>query len=150
MKIFILFAPKFREWPIAIIRSIRQDYPDASFLGLTTGKKRTYKILQASCGSDVDPLDWLDDLERSWLETPFDLELYKRYESRLGSDAIKRIIISDRHLGCGFVTGGEIPETPLVKLMGIMRTLNVILWGCWTIVSKHWRRQNRIWCFVMQ
>ena len=63
----------------------------------------------------ISPLFHIDALEREWLNRPYDPSRLSEYESRLGSDALNRIIIADRGIGKGYITGGVMPECPLAE-----------------------------------
>lgn len=117
MKIFMLFAPAFLEWPLALGREMKRRMPDARFFGLATGTRAVFDRAKESRDPVVAPLRRLDDLEREWLATPCDDALLAEYEARLGTDMIRRIITSDRQLGFGLVSGGRIPETQLTRAM---------------------------------
>lgn len=116
MKIFFLFAPAFLEWPLAVCRTLRAATPEARFLGLVTGPQRVCDRVIAAQDLGVDPLDRLDDLERRWIAKPVPPGRREAYEAKLGSDVFQRLTIADRHLGRGFVSGGETVASPLSRL----------------------------------
>jgi hypothetical protein len=115
MKIFILFAPKFLEWPLAIMREIRRRRPDAEFIGVVAGKAATFRYLQSRSAGLLSRLDRFTDLERGWLTGDLNDRRLEEYEARLGVGAVRRIITSDRQVGAGLVSGGRVPPTALTK-----------------------------------
>ncbi|MEA1867000.1 MAG: hypothetical protein U9N19_02705 [Thermodesulfobacteriota bacterium] len=115
MKIFVLFAPRFLEWPLAIAHRLSET-KNISIMGLATGTRDVFERVSASSDPVISPLDFLDDLERQWLSTPFDEKRARRHEKRLGPGITGRIITADRQVGIGLVGGGVIPETSLIKI----------------------------------
>ena len=115
MRLFLLLAPAFLEWPLAIARRFAEIEPDSAFGGLVTGHKRIY---QTVLRSDVrfSPLDRLDPLERNWLDTPADPQSLRQYEKLFGTGALRRMVIADRQIGSGYVTGGPVAPSTLVRL----------------------------------
>ena len=118
MNVFIQFAPKFLQWPLAIARELRRRDPEMRFSGLATGQRSVFERVAAALDLEVAPLHRLDDLERLWLATPCDETRLADYEARLGADTLRRIVTSDRQLGAGLVSGARAPETPLSRAMG--------------------------------
>lgn len=113
MKIFFLFAPKFKQWPLATCRELIRRRHGASFCGLVTGEAKVYRELTAPGQVPISPLHYSDELERRWLERPADPAALEAYEKRLGPDSLRRLVVADRTVGRGFVTGGYLPRTPL-------------------------------------
>ncbi len=116
MKIFILFAPAFLDWPLAVCRALQTAEPGVRFLGLATGPQRVHDRVAAAQDAAVTPFARLDDLERTWLATPVAPGARAAYEAKLGTDIFQRLAIADRHLGRGFIAGGETPPSPLSEL----------------------------------
>lgn len=113
MKVFFLFAPAFLEWPLALAREFQSRFDGSSFAGLATGFRSTAdRVNQADVR--VEPLDYLDDLEREWLATESTAEDVSYFEGLFGAEAIRRLIIADRQIGRGYVSGGEIAQTGLM------------------------------------
>lgn len=115
MKVFFLFAPAFREWPIAMARELRRRDDGAEFCGLVTGPRRVFQRVAGTEEPRIVPLDRLDDLERRWLAEPAAPARLAHYEALLGSEALHRIVIADRELGHGFVSGGLWHRTLLIE-----------------------------------
>lgn len=116
MRAFFLFAPAFREWPIAIARELRRRHAGTEFCGLATGPRHVFERIAAVEDLEIAPFDRLDDLERRWLATPADPARLERYETRLGAGALRRILIGDRQIGQGYVSGALSPRTALAEL----------------------------------
>jgi hypothetical protein len=114
MNFFFLFAPKFLEWPLAICRELLIRKPESSFCGLVSGPRSVFDRVASSAMQNLTSLTWLDDLERKWLAQRCDVEKIKHYEGILGAQALNKIIIGDRQIGYGFITGGRIPATRLM------------------------------------
>jgi hypothetical protein len=117
MKLFIVFAPRFYELPLAIARELSKELPFVIFSGLSTGSREIFDGVTSSKDPVISPVDWIDDLERKWISTEAESGKLEEYENILGADTIKRIIIADRQIGSGFVSGVFINETPLIRQM---------------------------------
>jgi len=117
MKVFFLFAPAFHEWPLAIARDILRRRAGSEFAGLATGHRMIAQRVAAATDVGVAPLDYIDDLERAWLATPTAPGELARYEEMFGTDQLRRLIIADRQLGRGYVSGGVVAETEMMRLM---------------------------------
>jgi hypothetical protein len=116
MRILILFAPKFIEWPLAICKELQRRDGSTTFLGLVSGEKYIFDYVSNNKNAIISPLQWLDPLEKKWLRTPYDPKRLEEYEKKLGLGIIKRIVIADRQIGRGFVSGAYVPITRLVRI----------------------------------
>lgn len=113
-RVFFLFAPAFKDWPFLIAEEIEKEAGKVEICGLVTGMENTYRhVVRRLHESGFQPMDYLAALEQKWLATPADEARLERYEAMLGSEAVQRLIISDRHLGAGFVSGARFPQTHL-------------------------------------
>ncbi len=117
MKIFLVFSPKFLEWPLAIARELQRRKPEVRVSGLAAGPQAIFNKISAEKDPAISPLVWLDDLEREWISTPCDYVRLEKYETMLGPGTIKRIITADRQIGTGLVSGGIIPKTRLMEIV---------------------------------
>ena len=72
----------------------------------------------------ISPLDSLDQLERKWLATPWDEKRLANYEAMLGPGVTKRIIISDRNISEGFITGSR--SFRRSRLTGVVRDYEML------------------------
>ncbi len=129
MKAFILFSPAFLEWSLAIGRALQATAGGAALAGLATGPQSIAQRVAAAEGISVAPLARLDDLERCWIATPVRPGARQAHEARLGADIFQRLVIADRHLGRGFVSGGWTPESSLSRLAGNPESLERYLVG---------------------
>lgn len=116
MKLYALINSNWLEWPLAIREEMAERHSVCQLRGLVTGERHVYERVRQKCRAGHDHVEWLDDLERQWLATPYDHRRIAHYEELLGVKTIKRIIIADRQIGHGFITGGNIPRTPLVEI----------------------------------
>lgn len=71
----------------------------------------------------------LDSLERQWIAMPARPGARARYEAMLGADIFQRLVIADRHLGRGYISGGETAQSPLSQLVRDPETLERYLVG---------------------
>lgn len=113
-RVFFLFAPAFKDWPFLIAEELQKEVGNVEICGLVTGMENTFRHVDRRLrDASFQPMDHLAVLEQQWLATPADESRLKHYESMLGPEAVQRLIISDRHLGAGFVSGARFPKTPL-------------------------------------
>jgi len=71
----------------------------------------------------------LDDLENAWLEQGDCFNRLSRLEKRFGSKPLNEILIADRRIGNGYIYGGELPPTPLIKMSEDSELVRRILAG---------------------
>jgi hypothetical protein len=116
MRAYLLFAPAFLEWPLEIARELERRFPGARIAGLATGNRQIADRVRRAGDVRVEPLDYLDDLERQWLATPVSGEEIAGYEKDFGVEDLRRLVISDRQVGRGYISGGDLAETELMRL----------------------------------
>jgi hypothetical protein len=107
MKVFIEFNHVFLEWPLGIATELIARIPEARVGGIAWLRDGVYERVASYSNPPISPLDSLDELERQWLATPWDGKRLSEYEAMLGPGATKRIIISDRNISEGFITGAR-------------------------------------------
>ncbi len=115
-RLYILFAPAFHEVPLALGRRLQATDPGTEIAGLVTGSRIVYDRVARHHEPEVRPLDWLDALERGWLERGDEDDRLRRLEERVSKPAIKEIVVADRQVGGGFVSDGLLMPSPLSKL----------------------------------
>lgn len=116
MKGFFWLSGDFCDWPLAVIEEVSKLAPAASFSGMVNAPPSIVDRVKNWNSPPIDPIFDIDQLERQWLARPFEPGRLSAYERRLGANAVNRIIVADRMVGYGFVTGGVIPETPLLRM----------------------------------
>lgn len=115
MKTFLLFAPAFCEWPLALIPHIQARVPDFSFCGLTTGGTDVHrKVTRQAVAADAR-IDDLVKLEARWLETEVTREVRREVLTVFSNADLSKILISDRHVGWRYVSGAIMPVSPLME-----------------------------------
>lgn len=116
MRFFFMFAPAFIEWPIAMAREIQQIESAATFAGIYRGGKDVICRIAAHSEIVIDPLYSQADLEEEWLRADVENERLLEYEARFDPGFFKRIVVSDRKMGYGYVNGGVLPPSRLSRL----------------------------------
>lgn len=151
MKVFFLFAPAFHEWPIAIARELRRRDSRAECCGLVTGPRRVYERIAGAEDARIAPLDRLDDLERRWLAASAEPARLDHYETLLGAEAVRRIIIADRELGYGFVSGGLWHRTLLIERAAAPEMVRRYLLGLLDYVFERLssERPDLVFCYAV-
>ncbi len=117
MRAYFLFAPAFLEWPLAIARELQQRRPGSTIGGMATGNRRVADRVAAAKDVAISPFAYLDDLEREWLATPVAPGEMERFEAMFGAGMLRRLVIADRQVGRGYISGGVLAETELMRLM---------------------------------
>jgi hypothetical protein len=107
MKVFIEFNHVFKEWPLGIASELNARIPEADIGGIAWNRDGVFNRVASYSNPRISPLDSLDDLERKWLDTPWDEKRLADYEAMLGPGVTKRIITSDRNISEGFITGAR-------------------------------------------
>jgi hypothetical protein len=107
MKVFIEFNHVFLEWPLGIAKELKARDPEASIGGVAWSPFGVFERVATYANPPIFPLDSLDQLERQWLRTPWDEQRLAEFEAMLGPGVTRRIIISDRNISEGFITGSR-------------------------------------------
>jgi hypothetical protein len=115
MNVFFIFAPAFVRWPLAIAREFARQDPSFRGCGIATGPRAVFDEVAACMAPKITPLSRIDDLARQWLATPVDNRRLSEFERRLGTAAIRRIMIADRQVGVGYIQGAKTPRTSLTE-----------------------------------
>ena len=116
MKAFFLFTPAFLEWSVAIGRALQASESGIQLGGLATGPAGVARRIATARDITVAPLARLNDLEHKWISTPVLPGARQAYEAKLGADVFQRLVIADRHLGRGYISGGQTPGSTLSRL----------------------------------
>lgn len=114
-KIYFVCAPIFLYWPVAISKELKEIDGDIITGGFIGGPKKYHKILSNEWGSLADEVVYTHDLEEQWLNTPYTVEKLNHYIQLLGHKALNELIISDRQVGYGYLSGGGIAKAKILK-----------------------------------
>ena len=124
MKVFIEFNHVFLEWPLGIATELKARVPEACIGGIAWSPFGVFERVSSYSNPRISPLDSLDQLERKWLATPWDEKRLANYEAMLGPGVTKRIIISDRNISEGFITGSR--SFRRSRLTGVVRDYEML------------------------
>ncbi len=116
MRAYFLFAPAFLEWPLAMARELERRLPGSETGGLVTGHRQIAEKVATAKNITIAPLAYIDDLEREWLATPLASGEMEKYEAMFGTEKLRRLVIADRQVGRGYVSGGILAETEIMRL----------------------------------
>jgi hypothetical protein len=114
MKIVIFFAPAFMGFGKAFMKEIQKREPKAEFIGIAL-TRRTYLDLKKDKTCKFKILECLETREREWLNGRYNPEELKSFESEFGPKVINDILILDRHVGAGMITGAVPMDTALSR-----------------------------------
>lgn len=115
MRGLIWFLPDFRDWPLAVVRGLHARSSDWSFCGIVTGTADDVAHVERFAPPAVRPLYFMDRLQWEWLGRPCEPGRLADYERLLGAQTLNRMVVADRTVGRGFVTGVDMPESPLMR-----------------------------------
>jgi hypothetical protein len=107
MRFFFEFNHLFCGWPLALSAELQSRIPDISICGLAWQRDNVFERVRAHDAPAIRPIDPLDELERKWLDTPYDQGKMKEFESLLGPGMVNRLIMSDRNISHGLVNGAR-------------------------------------------
>ena len=85
--------------------------------GLFFGAQRFYDWLVQQPQCQGKPILYPEPEELRWAKQPLNHGELQRIRDTYGSEALHRAVVSDRHLGFGYVNGGLVAETSLTKLI---------------------------------
>ena len=109
----MLFAPAFSDFGCDVAREFLSRSGGGAVYGLCTGPELIKKEVEANLGHLCGRLWWLHEEEEKWLSTPASLDALERLEQDLGPGAFGRIVVADRRVGLGFVSGGMTRPDPI-------------------------------------
>jgi hypothetical protein len=104
--IFILFAPKFKQFGCDIGKEYIHRKGGGKVHGLCTGPISVKRYVEKELGNDAGYLWHLHTEEIHWLNDQQPLKNLSQIDIELGPGAVGRIMAADRRVGRGFVRGG--------------------------------------------
>ena len=151
MRYLFLFSPMFHEWPLAIAKRLSEGQSSTEFMGLVAGKERVCRRVEGHQNPPITPLYRLYTLEKEWLETPFSKNELSKFEQILGHDVLNRIAVASRQIGYGWVTGGTIAKTPLMRLSRDTDAIRRYVVGLLNFLFRVFdeRRPDLVFCYVV-
>lgn len=116
--VFILFAPKFCEFGVDVVKQLIKKDSQVQIGALCNGGKEVVDYVKNA----IEPKRLLDVWDLEYEETKWfdnkqstDSHSYVKVDELLGLNAMSDIITSDRRIGAGFVRGGLVRPDPLKK-----------------------------------
>lgn len=138
--ILMLFAPQFAEFGCDVGREYMRRKGGGRIHGLCTGPISVRQNVEEQLEAYRGHLWHLHTEETKWLEEDLSTDALQEIDHTLGDGAAGRMIVADRRVGSGFVTGGlcrpdrlakRIADDPSVLpqkyIQGLYRFLNRIL-----------------------
>lgn len=99
MKFFFVFEDGFEKVPLAVAHRLLDRLPGSTFRGLAQIPRERFEPVVDGRTLALERMDYLPELEKRWLTSPYDDEKMNAYEQALGPGIAKRIVISDRDMG---------------------------------------------------
>lgn len=116
-KIYFVCAPIFMYWPVAISKKMKELDADLITGGFIGGPKKYHEILLNEWGNLAEEVVYTHDLEKEWINNPYNKERLSYYIELFGHKALNELVISDRQVGYGFLSGGGIAKSEILKKM---------------------------------
>lgn len=106
--ILFLFAPKFRDFGVDIIKRMLILEPNLMVAGICMGGARVYDFVKMSLPEkNVYKLWDIEALEHDWInQETISIDILARIDVELGPGACGEVITADRRIGRGYVRGG--------------------------------------------
>ncbi len=117
-KVYFVFAPIFLHWPVAFIKQLAEtenlQIKSGGFIG---GAKKYHDLLieEMKGFAEADDFIYTHDLEKKWIFAPYKNEDLLFFQQLLGNKKLNEIVIADRHVGNGYLFGGGISNSPMLK-----------------------------------
>lgn len=117
-KVYFVFAPIFLHWPVAFIKKMAEtenfQIKSGGFIG---GAKKYHDLLikEMKGFGEANDFTYTHDLEKKWIFTPYKNEDLLFFQELLGNQSLNEMIIADRHIGNGYLFGGGISNSPMLK-----------------------------------
>lgn len=117
MRLIMIFAPAFFEWPKAICQALVKENPKIEIIALATTSRIRDQVqhLQDSGACSFIGIECFEDEAEKWLAAGYNEMHLKQLEDQYGSDLLNDILIADRHVGQGFITCADHVDS-LLKL----------------------------------
>lgn len=106
-----LFAPKFKEFGVDMVRALVKNNPSLTIIALCTGGKRTVDYIRAHIPeNNFKKIFDLEAIENSWFECApkMDTEYISSLDKKYTLGAFGDVVVADRRVGYGYVSGGKI------------------------------------------
>ncbi len=151
MRYCFLYSPMFHEWPLAIARRLSEQSPSAEFMGLVAGKERIYRRVERHQNPPIRPLYRLYELEKEWISNPYSPDQLAKYEALFGAGTLNRLVISSRQIGYGWITGGTVAKTRLMKMSCDTEVIRRYVVGLFNFLFRIFdeRRPDLVFCYVV-
>lgn len=112
MRIVLVFAPSFFAWAKEIARVLKKEGAAVAAICTTA---QVCERLKADKSLSFERIDDLEALEAAWISAA--PESLRRHEKDWGTDMLRRLVIADRQIGGGYVTGGPLPDSALTRMV---------------------------------
>src|SRR5690606_29628006 len=116
-KIYFVFAPVFLHWPVAFVKEMSKINGETILSGGFIGGAKKYHdtLIEEMKGiARAEDLIYTHDLEKEWIFTPYQEKDLLFFKDLLGNKVLNELIIADRHIGNGLLTGGGISGSPML------------------------------------
>lgn len=119
MHVAVIFFEDYWLFLAELMRQLQRIELGISFSGLAARRATIIPRIEAlrAEGCNIGEYAWLGNLERKWLDGPFEMAQLENYRRQYGDDTLKRLLICDRELAFGFISGGRYAFTPLRKVV---------------------------------
>lgn len=117
-KIHFVFAPVFLYWPVAFVQELQKRRREKILVGgYIGGPREYYDKLKDEIAENYDDVVYTHDYERVWIEKKASDQKVQFFIDLLGNDVLNELVISDRHLGFGFISGGGLHSSKMLTFL---------------------------------
>lgn len=112
----MLFAPVFLEWPIAMTKALQEKDPAIEIVAMAVTRPVRDRLIEAQKNGEVrfHAIECIEDQIAGWLSAPYDPAHLIAHEKTLGVQTVSDIVIADRQIAQGFITGAPPIRTPFI------------------------------------
>lgn len=111
MNIFINFFEDYNLTINRIALDIQGRFPDARFNGIASRRKTSLATIDPAI--NIGNIDWLGDLEQSWLNEEISNADIEQFKALIGDEKLRHLISCDRDIGQGFMLNATYARSPL-------------------------------------
>jgi hypothetical protein len=112
MRVVVFFAPAFLKVGVAFMKRLQEKQPGTEIIAIAMSNN-VYETLKRDKSCNFKILENLEAREREWVSEAYDPEELKNFTEKFGARMMSDVLILDRQVGDGFVSGAYALESEL-------------------------------------